>query len=303
MVSYKENRIRKGSPVVHSTNCANKQKKLKEQRKTQNTEQEGIEIEKNEFKMLTIRPNERTNSMFRYFCLWGLCITMHWLHSLFDAWLQYFWDARQQQPSDGEKKGIGWWNENYVIMYDKQNMCMFRCYLISGVENCSGWDVWAGWTLNTWAFCRCSRLTLLLFGARFDLIVVITIPFFCSLASYLFLNSLRHSFAPRQFFFPFLYNVNLRSLSDLHYIWEATCSQAVWRKISCSAIPHCASLYFDALVLYSFCSSGRFYRSLCILTLLFCSRILLYISLSLSISYWFVFVEFVRFYYISIFFV
>lgn len=163
MVSYKENRIRKGSPVVHSTNCANKQKK--EQRETQNTEQEGIEIEKNEFKMLTIRPNERTNSMFRYFCLWGLCITMHWLHSLFDAWLQYFWDARQQQPSDGEKKGIGWWNENYVIMYDKQNMCMFRCYLISGVENCSGWDVWAGWTLNTWAFCRCSRLTLLLFGA------------------------------------------------------------------------------------------------------------------------------------------
>lgn len=195
------------------------------------------------------------------------------------------------------EKEIGWWNENYVIMYDKQNMCMFRCYLISGVENCSGWDVWAGWTLNTWAFCRCSRLTLLLFGARFDLIVVITIPFFFSLAPYLFLNSLRHSFAPRQFFFPFLYNVNLRSLSDPHYIWEATCSQAVWRKISCSAIPHCASLYFDALVLYSFCSSGRFYRSLCILTLLFCSRILLYISLSLSISYWFVFVEFVRFYF------
>lgn len=132
-----------------------------------------------------------------------------------------------------------------------------------------------------------------------DLIWLLSLQylFFCSLASYLFLNSLRHSFAPRQFFFPFLYNVNLRSLSDPHYIWEATCSQAVWRKISCSAIPHCASLYFDALVLYSFCSSGRFYRSLCILTLLFCSRILLYISLSLSISYWFVFVEFVRFYF------
>lgn len=240
--------------------------------------------------MLTIRPNERTNSMFRYFCLWGLCITMHWLHSLFDAWLQYFWDATERKRNRLVKRKLRYnvWQAKYVyvsLLFD------FGCGKLLWVR-CVSWL-----NIEHLGILSMQPLTLLLFGARFDLIVVITIPFFCSLASYLFLNSLRHSFAPRQFFFPFLYNVNLRSLSDPHYIWEATCSQAVWRKISCSAIPHCASLYFDALVLYSFCSSGRFYRSLCILTLLFCSRILLYISLSLSISYWFVFVEFVRFYF------